>query len=76
MNGELRQTASSADLRLTIPTIIEALTEFMTLQPGMVVVSGFPADRVAVKPGDQVMVEIEQVGSLVNHVVASREYYG
>ena len=70
VNSELRQTASSADLRLTIPTIIEALTEFMTLQPGMVVVSGFPADRIAVKPGDQVMVEIEQLGSLVNHVVS------
>ena len=75
VNGELRQTASSADLRLTIPTIIEALTEFMTLQPGMVVVSGFPADRIAVKPGDQVMVEIEQLGSLVNHVVTEAEYY-
>ena len=69
VNGELRQAASSADLRHDIPTIIEALTEFMTLQPGMVVVSGFPADRIAVKPGDQVMVEIEQLGSLVNRIV-------
>ncbi len=69
VNGELRQAASSADLRLDIPTIIEALTEFMTLQPGMVVVSGFPAERIAVKPGDQVMVEIEQIGSLVNRIV-------
>ena len=73
VNGELRQTASSADLRLDIPTIIEALTEFMTLQPGMVVVSGFPADRVAVKPGDQVTVEIEQLGSLANHVVSEAD---
>ena len=75
VNGELRQAASSADLRLDIPTIIETLTEFMTLQPGMVVVSGFPAERIAVKPGDQVMVEIEQLGSLVNHVVTEAEYY-
>ena len=75
VNGELRQSASSADLRLDIPAIIEALTEFMTLAAGMVVVSGFPADRVAVKPGDEVVVEIEQLGSLVNHVVTGAEYY-
>ena len=74
VNGELRQAASSADLRLDIPTIIETLTEFMTLQPGMVVVSGFPADRIAVKPGDQVTVEIEQIGSLVNRIVTETEY--
>ena len=74
VNGKVKESASSADLRLTIPAIIEALTEFMTLQPGMVVVSGFPADRVAVKPGDQVTVEIEQIGSLVNRIVTETEY--
>ena len=42
VNGEPRQTASTADMRLEIPAIIEALTEFMTLTSGMVVVSGFP----------------------------------
>ena len=73
VNGEIRQAASSADLRLDIPTIIEALTEFMTLQPGMVVVSGFPAERIAVKPGDQVTVEIEQLGSLANHMVSEAD---
>ena len=54
VNGELKQTASTKDLRLPIPAIIESLTEFMTLQPGAVVVSGFPPDRVAVQPGDEV----------------------
>ena len=68
VNGEQRQTGSSADLRLDIPAIIEALTEFMTLSPGAVVVSGFPPGRVAVQPGDEVRVEIEQIGSLVNNI--------
>ena len=68
VNGELKQTASTADLRLDIPAIIEALTEFMTLTPGMVVVSGFPDGRAAVKPGDEVKVQIEQVGSLANRI--------
>ena len=75
VNGEQKQTANTADLRVSIPAIIEALTEFMTLPPGMVIVSGFPPGRVAVKPGDEVRVEIERIGSLVNHVVAATEYY-
>ena len=69
VNGELKQTASTNDLRLPIPAIIEELTEFMTLAPGAVVVSGFPPDRVAVRPGDEVRVEIERVGSLVNRII-------
>ena len=69
VNGELKQTASTKDLRLPIPTIVEALTEFMTLTPGAVVVTGFPPGRVAVQPGDEVRVEIEQVGFLVNRIV-------
>ena len=69
VNGELKQTASTNDLRLPIPAIIEELTEFMTLAPGTVIVSGFPPDRVAVQPGDEVRVEIEQIGSLVNRIV-------
>ena len=69
LNGELKQTASTADLRLDIPAIIEALTEFMTLTPGTVVVSGFPDGRVAVKPGDEVKVEIEHIGFLINRIV-------
>ena len=72
VNGALKQTASTADLRLDIPAIIEALTEFMTLSPGAVVVSGFPAGRVAVKPGDEVKVEIEHIGFLANRVVSNK----
>ena len=71
VNGKLKQTASTKDLRLRIPAIIESLTEFMTLTPGAVVVTGFPPGRVAVQPGDEVRVEIEQVGSLVNQVTTN-----
>ena len=74
VNGEVKQTASTAGLRLSIPALIEALSEFMTLATGSVVVSGFPAGRVKVKPGDEVVVEIEQIGSLTNHIVAEAEY--
>lgn len=69
VNGELKQRVSTNDMRLPIPAIIEELTEFMTLAPGAVVVSGFPPERVAVRPGDKVRVEIERIGSLVNRII-------
>ena len=75
VNGVVRQSASTAGMRFPIPAIIENLTEFMTLPAGAVVVSGFPDGRVKVKPGDEVTVEIEQVGSLTNHIVTEAEYY-
>lgn len=74
VNGEVRHAASSADLRLSIPAILEELTGFMTLAPGMVVVSGIPGDRPAVRPGDEVTVTIEQVGALVNRIVSEQDY--
>ena len=73
VNGELKQTASTKEMRAPIPAILESLTEFMTLTPGAVVVSGFPQGRVAVQPGDEVRVEIEQIGSLVSRVVSSAD---
>ncbi|MCY4155068.1 MAG: fumarylacetoacetate hydrolase family protein [Gammaproteobacteria bacterium] len=69
LNGALQQTASTKDLRYSIPALIEALTEFMTLAPGAVVVSGFPPGRVAVRRGDEVRVEIAQLGSLTNRII-------
>ena len=73
VNGALKQTASTEDLRLPIPAIIEALTEFMTLTPGTVVASGFPPGRVAVQPGDEVRVEVQRVGSLVNRIIKAAD---
>ncbi len=74
VNGEVRHAASSADLRLSIPAVLEALTSFMTLEPGTAVVSGIPGDRPAVRPGDEVTVAIEQLGALVNRIVSEQDY--
>jgi 5-oxopent-3-ene-1,2,5-tricarboxylate decarboxylase/2-hydroxyhepta-2,4-diene-1,7-dioate isomerase len=41
----------------------------MTLERGDVILTGTPAGVIDVKPGDEVVTEIEDVGRLVNTIV-------
>jgi 5-oxopent-3-ene-1,2,5-tricarboxylate decarboxylase/2-hydroxyhepta-2,4-diene-1,7-dioate isomerase len=53
-----------------IPEIIAHLSEYMTLAPGDMILTGTPAGVTNVVPGDEVVCEIEGVGRLVNKIVA------
>ena len=70
VNGEVRQQNSTANLVRSISKLIAEISEFMTLHAGDVLITGTPEGRVDVQPGDEVVVEIEGLGRLVNHVVA------
>ena len=70
VNGDVRQQNSTANLVRSIPQLIAEISEFMTLHAGDVLITGTPEGRVDVQPGDEVVVEIEGLGRLVNHVVA------
>lgn len=74
INGELRQRGTTADMIFDIPYLIAYLSEFMTLQPGDMIATGTPKGLADVKPGDEVVVEIEGIGRLVNHIVSEKEY--
>ncbi|WP_035060197.1 fumarylacetoacetate hydrolase family protein [Andreprevotia chitinilytica] len=74
VNGELRQQGSTRDLIFDIPYLIEYLSGFMTLSPGDMIATGTPEGLADVKPGDEVIVEVEQVGRLVNHIVSEADY--
>ncbi len=75
VNGELRQSASTADLIFDIPTLIETLSAGITLYPGDVIATGTPVGvgigfsppRYLV-PGDVVRVEIDGIGVIENPV--------
>lgn len=69
VNGEVRQSASSADLIFNIPTIISYVSRYVTLSPGDLIFTGTPGTTQAMEPGDIVEVEIEGVGILRNQVV-------
>lgn len=70
VNDELRQQGTTADLIFSIPFLIAYLSEFMTLQPGDMIATGTPKGLADVRPGDEVVVEVEGVGRLVNRIVS------
>jgi len=73
VNGEVRQTGSTADWVRPLPELIEAMTEFMTLHAGDILLTGTPPGRVDVQPGDEVIVEIDGLGQLTNTIVAEED---
>lgn len=74
VNGELRQQGSTRDLVFDIPYLISYLSEFMTLQPGDMIATGTPKGLANVIPGDEVIVEVEGIGRLVNRIISETEY--
>jgi 5-oxopent-3-ene-1,2,5-tricarboxylate decarboxylase/2-hydroxyhepta-2,4-diene-1,7-dioate isomerase len=74
VNGELRQQGNTRDLIYDIPFLIEYLSEFMTLAPGDVILTGTPEGVVDVRPGDEVVCEIEGIGRLVNTIVGDEAF--
>jgi 2-keto-4-pentenoate hydratase/2-oxohepta-3-ene-1,7-dioic acid hydratase in catechol pathway len=71
LNGEGMQSASTADLVHSVPSLVAYLSMLMTLEPGDIVATGTPAGvgslrkpRVWLKPGDEVVVSSPQLGRL------------
>jgi len=75
VNGELRQEGTTADMIFDIPTLIEYLSGFMTLQPGDMIATGTPEGLSDVKPGDEVVTEITGVARLVNTIVSESAFF-
>lgn len=80
LNGVVVQDALLNQMIFDIPTQIEYCSTFTRLEPGDVIVTGTPggvgAKRqppVWMKPGDLVEVEIDNVGTLRNHIAAEVE---
>ncbi len=79
LNGERMQSANTRQLIFDIPAIIAAISEFVPLSPGDVVLTGTPSGvgfrrepKVLLRDGDRVVIEIERVGRLENGVVAEQ----
>jgi 2-keto-4-pentenoate hydratase/2-oxohepta-3-ene-1,7-dioic acid hydratase in catechol pathway len=69
VNGQVKQQGSTSDMVFKIPQLIEFITAVMTLEPGDVILTGTPEGVGPIRPGDQVEVEIEGIGTLRNPVV-------
>ncbi len=68
LNGELKQDSRTSKFIFSIPRLIEFISGIMTLLPGDVIATGTPPAVGSMSPGDEVVIEIEGIGRLENHV--------
>jgi len=75
LNGEVMQDSTTADMIFNIPTLIRFLSENTTLLPGTVILTGTPEGigwardpKRLLHAGDEITIEIEQIGKLTNSV--------
>lgn len=73
LNGNLMQDSNTSLMIFRIPSIVSFLSRHFTLFPGDVILTGTPSGvgvfrdpSIYMKDGDEVVVEIERVGRLVN----------
>ncbi|WP_274655084.1 fumarylacetoacetate hydrolase family protein [Paenibacillus humicola] len=78
VNGEVRQNSNTSDMIFYCDEIVSYISQHMTLEPGDIILTGTPEgvvlglpkeQRVYLKPGDEVTIEIEKLGSLTNRFV-------
>ena len=73
VNGEVMQDASTSEMVFGVAKLVSFCSQAFTLEPGDVIATGTPSGvgwyrepRVLLKDGDEVAVEIERIGRLVN----------
>jgi len=64
VNGEIRQSGTTAQMMRSVEQIIAEFSQFYTLEPGDIILTGTPAGVGRIQSGDELYGEIEQVGTL------------
>jgi 2-keto-4-pentenoate hydratase/2-oxohepta-3-ene-1,7-dioic acid hydratase in catechol pathway len=68
LNGVRRQSSRTSQFIFTADQIVSFISRVMTLYPGDLIITGTPAGIGPMKPGDEIEVRIEGIGSLKNVV--------
>lgn len=73
VNGEVRQDSSTADMIFPVTFLVSYISQYITLEPGDVILTGTPEGVISgrkdgkwLKAGDEVVIEIDGLGQLVN----------
>jgi len=76
VDGRIMQDGNTRDMIFDVPTIIEDISEDITLIPGDIISTGTPAGvgifrdpPVVLKPGNVVECYIENIGAIINRVI-------
>lgn len=67
VNGELRQSGNSSHMLNRVLPLISHSSEFFTLEPGDVILTGTPAGVGPILPGDQLQVELADLLNISTH---------
>ena len=77
VNGELRQETSTSDMIFSVADLVSQLSCDLTLVAGTVILTGTPSGvgfarkpLIFLKPGDEVAITIDRIGTLTNPIVA------
>ncbi len=68
VSDQPRQMGSTRDMLFSVPTLIAYISSIMTLEPGDLIFTGTPAGVSPLVDGDEVVVEVEGLGVLINPV--------
>ncbi|WP_138755641.1 fumarylacetoacetate hydrolase family protein [Paenibacillus sinopodophylli] len=83
VNGEVRQHSNTSDMIFPCNEVVSYISQHMTLSPGDIILTGTPEgvvlglpeeQRVYLKHGDVVTIEIECLGSLTNRLVSEQHF--
>ncbi|MFO1219395.1 MAG: fumarylacetoacetate hydrolase family protein [Burkholderiaceae bacterium] len=69
VNGRVTQQGHTSNMVHSVAELIAYLSSFMTLKAGDVILTGTPEGVVNVDVGDEVVTEIDGIGTLVNTIV-------
>ncbi|TFJ92099.1 fumarylacetoacetate hydrolase family protein [Lentibacillus salicampi] len=79
VNGKERQNSNTSDMIFNCDEILSYISDYMTLTPGDLILTGTPEgvvlgnpeeERVFLQPGDEVTVEVEHLGALRNTFIS------
>jgi 2-keto-4-pentenoate hydratase/2-oxohepta-3-ene-1,7-dioic acid hydratase in catechol pathway len=78
LNGETLQDSNTSNMVFGVADIIAFVSQAITLEPGDLIITGTPAGvgafrkpQIWLKPGDEITIEIDGLGSITNPVVAA-----
>lgn len=78
VNGDLRQDSTTADMVFSVAETISYISQHFTLEPGDLICTGTPegvilgmADKVWLRAGDRVTVEVGGLGKLSNEMASA-----
>jgi 2-keto-4-pentenoate hydratase/2-oxohepta-3-ene-1,7-dioic acid hydratase in catechol pathway len=64
INGEIRQKSNTKYLILGAAELVEYASSFYTLYPGDIIMTGTPEGVSPIQPGDEIVAEIEKIGTM------------